>query len=143
MTTDPETLKDVVRSLTPRNFRCHRRKVFFKRLFKVLREVLDEEESHVSGYIQCDDECYKEACHVMAGSIPFHPFDETKSFYIGGFFKHHYPERLFNELGVKIVRTSPIWKLLLGYGNYEVTVFGVDDEEKPINYQYNKKIWPI
>lgn len=143
MLTNPEDLKDVVRSVTPRGWRCHRRKVFFKRLFKILRELLDEEENHVSGYIQCDDDCYNEACHEMAGEIPFYPFDERKSFNIGKFFKRHDQENLYDQLGVEIIRTSPSWKLLLGYGSYKVTVFGVDNEEKPINYQYNKMIWPI
>jgi hypothetical protein len=53
-------LKELVQATTPRDWRCHRRKVFFKRIFKGKLSIQDY--------------------HDLAGDISYHPFDQKITF---------------------------------------------------------------
>lgn len=134
------TLKFMARTFTPRDWRCHKRRLFFEELFEELKEKRDEKGNYVSGYLQFKDNSYTDGCHKMAAEVPFYPFEQSSNIYIGEFFGSTYPQTLYNVLRAGIVRTSSLWKVFIKYGEYEVKITGKDPYGKPINYKYSKKI---
>ena len=139
-------LRFVVRLIIPRNYRCHKRRIFFEKLFENLREVRDGTGNHVSGYIQCNESSYRNVCHDLAADISYYPFDSCYPFmekdyiYVGEFFNSGYPQSLYDDLKVKIIRKSSLWKVFFKYGEYEVEVIGTDYRRIPINFNYTKKM---
>lgn len=134
------TLKFIARNFTPRDWRCHKRRIFFEKLFEDLKEKKDENGNHVSGYIQSDSSSYREACHEMAAEVSYYPFEKRSYIYIGEFFGSTFPQMLYNELKVRIIRKSPFWKIFTKYGEFEIKVTGVDYRRDPIKYDYTKKM---
>jgi hypothetical protein len=134
------TLKFMTRTFTPRNWRCHKRRVFFEELFEELKEVKDKGENHVSGFIQFNANSYTDACHKMAGDISFYPFEKRCFIYIEEFFGEYLPQPLYNELRVNIIRKSPLWRVFIKYGEYEVNVTGTDYRGISIDFKYTKKM---
>ena len=133
-------LKFVLRLVIPRNWRCHGRRVFFERLFEDIKEVKDRRGSYVSGYIRYTELSYNLTCHEMAANIPFYPFDKRSYINIGKFFADKWPQSHYFELRARIIRLTSLWKLILGYGKYEVLVSGVDNAGKQISYTYEKNV---
>jgi hypothetical protein len=134
------TLKFMNRYFTTRNWRCHKRRVFFERLFEPLKEIRDKHGNHVSGYVQYDESSFRLACHEMAADISFYPFEERSYINVGEFFIVQRFQPLYTELKVKIVRTSPLYNLFFGFGEYEVHVYGLDEKRIPINFTYTRKV---
>jgi len=134
------TLKFVTRLIFPREKRGHRRRIFFSSLFEDLKEVKDNDGNYVSGYINYTDDSYKDACHELATDVPFYPFEERSYIDIGEFFAYRWPQPYYSVLKVRIIRISPLWKLLSGYGKYEVTIFGKDRSGNNLHYSYAKKV---
>ena len=134
------TLKFMARTFTPRDWRCHKRRIFFEELFENLKEVKDEEENHVSGFIQFNDSSYTNACHDMAAEVSYYPFEKRSYIYIGEFFGSTFPQMLYNELKVRIIRKSSLWKVFTKYAEYDVNVTGIDYRRNPIDFSYTKKM---
>lgn len=134
------TLKFVARTFTPRNWRCHKRRLFFEDLFEDLKEVKDKDGNHVSGFIQFDNSSYTDACHNMAADVSFYPFEKNSFIYIEEFFSANFPQSLYNKLRVSITRKSPIWRVFTKYAEYEIEVTGIDSRMNPIKYNYTKKM---
>ena len=133
-----KTLKFVIRYLTTRNFRCHRRRVFFESLFESLKEVKDKSGNRVSGYVQYDESSFRRACHKMAAKISFYPFEERSCINVGEFFKDQRTQPLYTQLEVEIIRTSPVLNFI--FGNYEVHVYGSDGEGNSIDFTYPSRV---
>ena len=90
-------LKNVVQAISSRNWRCHRRRIFFQRIFKGLLS--------------------KSECHKLAGKVSYFPFEPTKQIPIGEV------SRDFSDDTQAIVhRIYPAWKLLFGFGEFGVTI---------------------
>ena len=134
------TLKFVARTFIPRNVRCHQRRLFFEELFTSLKEVKDNADNHVSGYVQYDESSYKRACHEMAAEVSFYPFEKRFYVNVGDFFLEQRYQNLYTELNVRIIRKTPLWTLFLGYGDYEVYAYGLDNHRIPINYTYTARV---
>jgi len=135
------TLKFMARTFTPRDWRCHKRRVFFEELFEDLKEVKDEDGNHVSGYIQHDYTSYTNGCHDMAADISYYPFEkEVDISDMGEFFTYAHTQDLYRKLEVSIIRKSPLWKVFTKYGEYEVEVTGTDYRGIPIDFKYTKKM---
>jgi len=134
------TLKFMARTFTPRNWRCHKRRIFFENLFEDLKEVKDKEGNHISGFIQFKDNSYTDACHDMAAEVSYYPFEKRSYIYVGEFFGSTFSQMLYLELKVRIIRKSSLWKVFTKYGEYEIKVTGVDCCRKHINYTYTKKM---
>lgn len=135
------TLKFVNRYFLSRNFRCHKRRVFFENLFSPLKEVKDKTGDHVSGFIQYDESSFRRACHEMAAKISFYPFEERSYINIGEFFIEQRVQPLYTRLKVRIIRKSPLYNFLFGFGDYEVQVYdSLDAKRQPINFSYKSRI---
>ena len=134
------TLKFINRHLTPRDWRCHKRRVFFEVLFEPLKEIKDRLGDHVSGYVQYDESSFRRACHEMAAKEHFYPFEERSYINVGEYFIEQRIQRFYTELKVKIVRTSPFYNFFFGFGNYEVHVYGLDEKRIPINSKYTIRV---
>ena len=134
------TLKFMARTFTPRDWRCHKRRLFFEELFEDLKEVKDKGDNHVSCFIQFNASSYTDACHKMAGDISFYPFEKRCFIYIEEFFGEQLPQSLYNELRVNIIRKSPLWRVFTKYGEYEVNVTATDYRGIPIDFKYTKKM---
>ena len=135
------TLKFMNRYFLTRDFRCHKRRVFFESLFSPLKEVKDKTGNHVSGYIQYDESSFRRACHEMAARISFYPFEERSYINVGEFFIEQRAQPLYTQLKVRIIRTSPLYDFLLGFGDYEVQVYdSFDAENRPINFNYKSRV---
>lgn len=135
------TLKFMARTFTPRDWRCHKRRLFFEELFEELKEVKDEKGNYVSGFVQHDYTSYGDACHGMAAEVSYYPFEKRAYIsYLGEFFIDTYPQSLYGKLKARIIRNSPLWKVFTKYGEYEVNVTGIDSHRNPINYTYTKKV---
>ena len=134
------TLKFMNRYFTTRNWRCHKRRVFFEALFEPLKEIRDKYGDHVSGYGQYDESSFRLACHEMAADISFYPFEERSYIDVGEFFIVQRVQPLYTELKVRIVRTSPFYNLFLGFGEYEVHVYGHDEKRNPIDFTYKSRM---
>jgi hypothetical protein len=95
----------------------------------------------VSGYIQFSGSSYTEACHDMAAEISYYPFEKRAYIsHLGEFFVYGHPQPLYDELKVRIIRKSPLWKTFIKCGEYEVKVTGFDCHGNPINYEYAKEV---
>ena len=134
------TLKFMNRYFTTRNWRCHKRRVFFEALFEPLKEIRDKYGDHVSGYVQYDESSFRRACHEMAADISFYPFEERSYINVGEFFIVQRVQPLYTELKVRIVRTSPFYNLFLGFGEYEVHVYGLNEKRIPIDFTYTSRV---
>jgi hypothetical protein len=134
------TLKFMARTFTPRNWRCHKRRIFFEELFEDLKEVKDEDGNHVSGFIQFKDDSYTDACHEMASYVHFYPFEKKSFIYIEEFFSANFTQDLYVELRASITRISPLWRVFTKYGEYEVKITGADYRRNPISLKYVKKM---
>ena len=134
------TLKFMNRHFTTRNWRCHKRRIFFETLFEPLKEIRDKYGNHVSGYVQYDESSFRRACHEMADEISFYPFEERCYINVGEFFIIQRIQSLYDELKVRIIRTSPMYMFIFGFGNYEVHVYGHDKKRKPIDFKYTSRM---
>ena len=134
------TLKFMTRTFTSRDWRCHKRRVFFESLFEPLKESKDINGGHLSGYIEFDESSYRLSCHDMAADVPYYPFERRSYIDIGNFFAVQRVQRHYLDLKVKIIRISPLWKVFLGSGTYEVLEYGTDKERKIIQENYTKKV---
>lgn len=134
------TLKFMTRTFTPRDWRRHKRRVFFEELFEELKEVKDEKGNHLSGFIQHDYTSYGDACHDLAAKFSYYPFEKWSSIPIGRCFDSTFPQMLYGELRARIIRKSSLWKVFIKYGEYEVSVTGIDYRRNPIKYNYTKKM---
>ena len=133
-------LKLVNRYLTTRNFRCHRRRVFFESLFESLKEVKDKSGNRISGYVKYDESSFTRACHEMAAKISFYPFEERSYINVGKFFIEQRVQPLYTQLKVRIIRKSSLWSFISGFGNYEVYVYGSDGKGNPIDFTYTTRV---
>jgi len=136
---ESETLKALIRIFTTRDWRCHRRRIFFEKLFEDLKEVRNEKDN-VIGYIKYTSLSYRLSCHDIAASVPFYPFDKEFSIDIGKYFAKQERQTLFSKLDVKITRDCSLLKLLNGYGIYSVFATIVDHQGRNIYYSYSKKV---
>jgi hypothetical protein len=109
-------------------------------LFSPLKEVKDKIGNHVSGFIQYDESSFRRACHEMAARISFYPFEERSYINVGDFFIEQRKQSLYTQLKVRIIRTSPLYDFLLGFGDYEVCVSGFDGEKNPIDFRYKSRV---
>ena len=131
------TLKFINRHFTPRDWRCHKRRVFFETLFEPLKEIRNRYGDHISGYIQYDESSFTRACHEMAAEISFYPF-EIKSYINVG-------EYLYTEMQLVRIETSTrkssLCSFLFGFGDYEVEVYdSLDAKRQPINFKYKSRV---
>lgn len=133
-------LKLVNRYLTTRNFRCHRRRVFFESLFESLKEVKDKSGNRIAGYVQYDESSFRRACHEMAAEVPFYPFEERSYIDVGEFFIEQRVQLLYTQLKVRIIRKSSLLSFISGFGNYEVYVYGSDGKGNPIDFTYTTRV---
>jgi len=90
-------LKTVIKSISSRNWRCHRRRVFYQRLFK---DILSKSE-----------------CRNLAGEVSYFPFELIKQVPIG-----KVSPDFSDDTKAIIYRISPVWKLLFGFGEFGVTI---------------------
>ncbi len=134
------TLKFLNRYFTPRDWRCHKRRVFFEAIFEQLKEIRNYAGDHVKGYVQYNESSFRLACHEMAAEIPFYPFEERCSIDVGEFFVMQVNQPFYSKLKVTIKRISPLYKLIFGFGKYEVHVYGDDEKRNPIDFKYTEKI---
>lgn len=102
-------LKALIRAMTSRNWRCHRRSLFFQNLLKEIKEPIDFTDGN-----------FKALCHDMAATIPFYPGDRELNVPINNFFK--------SPFRIHITRIGWKWK-------YKVTLHKDNDE---IILQYEK-----
>ena len=134
------TLKFMNRYFTTRNWRCHKRRVFFESLFEPLKEIKDRAGNHISGYVQYDESSFRRACHEMAADISFYPFEERSYINIGEFFIVQRIQPFYTELKVRIIRTSPFYNFFFGFGDFEVHAYGYDEKRRPIDFTYKSRV---
>lgn len=134
------TLKFMARTFIPRNVRCHQRRLFLENLLSPLKEVRDKANNHVSGFIQYNESSFRLACHEIAAEVSYYPFEKRSYINVGEFFLEQIYQNLYTELNVRIIRESPLWTLFLGYGDYEVHAYGLDNRRAPIKYTYTARI---
>ena len=133
-------LKFLWRTVIPRDWRCHKRRVFFEALLEPLKEIRNKYGDHVSGYVQYDESSFRLACHEMAADISFYPFEEMSYIDVGEFFIVQRIQPLYTDLKVGIVRTSPFYNLFFGLVEYEVHVYGHDEKRRPIDFTYKSRV---
>lgn len=135
------TLKFINRHFTPRDWRCHKRRVFFETLFEPLKEIRNRYGDHISGYIQYDESSFTRACHEMAAEISFYPFEKKSYINVGEYFIEQRVQPLYTQLKVKIMRKSSLCSFLFGFGDYEVEVYdSLDAKRQPINFKYKSRV---
>ena len=134
------TLKFVTRLLTPRDWRCHKRRILFENLFESLKEKKDERGNYVSGLISQDGSSYSLSCSELAGDIPYYPFEERFYIDIGSYFNMYFPQHLYRELKVKIIRKSSLYSFFMGRVIYDVTAYGTGSQMNRINLTYTVEI---
>jgi hypothetical protein len=90
-------LNSLVQTITTRDYRCHRRRVFYQRLFKGILS--------------------KSQCHDLAGMIPYYPTKQKKEIPIGEVSTNFAENTVAN-----VSRISPFWTLFFGFGKFDVTI---------------------
>lgn len=129
-----DALKWLIRLFSTKNWRGHKRKVFFS---KMLYRFTNAEDGFHGIINYHDDFTYGLVCHEMAANIPYYPFEKNATFeiqeYLNLYTKHNYKKVI-----VTIKRNKGFWESLTGNGCYTVTVEGIPPCGK--NEKYCEKI---
>lgn len=107
-----KTLKTLIRFLSTKNWRGHKRSEFFQKAFQ---PIVDE------GWIEYYDTSYSMACHELAEKYDYYPFDSEFEMNLEPVLTKYHTQN-FKSLKVTIKRLSPTIKLFSGKGTYEFSV---------------------
>lgn len=132
-------LKWLFRVFTTKDWRGHKRKVFYETLLEDLREDRNDGIQYENfSFIKIANSSYKNSCHELAAAYDYNPVvDAYYEINLGKYFTMYHPQP-FDSLYARIERKTSIWKIIIGKSAvYHVTIFG-EEKEKTFKFSYRK-----
>lgn len=132
-------LKWLFRLLTTKDWRGHKRRVFFETIFEDLKDDrMDGVEYENFSFIRDSNSSYEKSCHEMAGNYDYNPIvDSSYELNIGKFFSM-YNSQSFDSLYAKIERKTQIWKIIVKRNGVYIIHISGKENEKTFNFSYRK-----
>lgn len=134
----------LLRLLTSRDWRCHKRKVFFLEIFEDLKDNVDNriENSGAFSFIKSSNESFDRSCEDLASYYhytPFYKIHEMKNGISRIFGRYHF--QTYDFLDIIIIRKLSVWKSLIKKkGSFLIKVSGEENGEN-FSFSYEKDVF--
>lgn len=134
-------LKDLIRFFTSKEWRGHKRRIFFQELFEDIKDDRADCVKHENfTFIKCSNLSFEYSCHELASNYDYNPYlDKEYSMNIGkSFGKYHL--QTFDSLYAKITRVSPLLKTVIKRKcTFKVIISGRENG-RSFNFPYVKEV---